>query len=211
MNPIGAGIVDTSDNFLTNRIHSYINRFHHGPLLEKDSLAEHCFYVSRVGYMVGWLLQDYNLQYYSDHKLNPQLIATMGLFHDDPEIIIGDIPGPVKDMFSNSRKVISGWEKESIEHLFKNVPLPLAIHLKSLVNHTLSSHDSDDINLQIMKYSDEVSALSVLHGQVKIGNDHVQPLISRLETNLHNRLLQWGWLKDLHTLYPEFDIGVNHG
>ncbi len=118
-----------------------------------ESDGEHHAATSRIAYSIAWLLRHHGIR----KRIDPDAISTAAGLHDEPELITGDLPSPMKRLFKNARRTVGRWERRALPHLFQGAPEPLAAHLRELV---LEANDYGTLTGQITRYADDLQALS---------------------------------------------------
>lgn len=80
-----------------------IERFKLHPMIHQTTLYTHVHRVHRLSGLVK-----HNLDWAPDVKADPLRIENLALYHDDPEVLTGDIPSPVK-------RAMTPQEKETLD------------------------------------------------------------------------------------------------
>ena len=187
---------------LLDRRGAYVLRWHHRPTVWKESLAEHHSFVARTAYILAWLVIRHKIWGSNvatmKHIGTPSEIAVKALFHDEQETLTGDVPGSAKVMFAGAREAIDSWEAQAIPMLFPDAPQELRTILQ---NRVLVANDHHDVDGQIIKYADDLSALAYLEDQVHMGNRAVEDVRDSVLGVIARR--DWYWLQELRKLYPD--------
>lgn len=176
---------------------SHLNRFGAEVTLKPENLAEHSYWVSVYSLAIA---HDYVLKYNPDQIIDQSKLLLTSLFHDFPEIMVGDVPTPIK---RRTKKIEAAYEKEesaAIDWLERNFELPF---LKTLVNEF---EHGDDIEYQISRAADKVSAIIYCVEEVSSGNRNLYIALRRFYDSLCKQIDtghtdQWylELLKDLKT------------
>lgn len=88
-------------------------------------------------------------------KLNADRAAVLGLYHDMPEILTGDMPTPVKYHSEEIRREFAAVENEACDTLLSMLPGDIAAEYRGFF-----FENSDDAPLhKILKAADKISAL----------------------------------------------------
>lgn len=188
---------------LLDRRGAYVLRWHHRPTVWKESLAEHHNFVARTAYIVASLVVRHKVlgpDVATVKRMGtPATIAIKALFHDEQETLTGDVPGSAKAMFYGAREAIADWEAQAIPMLF---PDAAPAELQQLLQrHVREANDHDGVDGQIIKYADDLSALSYLEDQVHMGNRSVEDVRDSVLGVIARR--DWPWLQRLREVYPD--------
>ncbi len=139
----------------------YINRWALMRNTSEENLSEHSHEVSAVSYalcVIG------NRRYGKSY--NAERAALLGLFHDMPEIITGDLPTPVKYFNPEIKNAYKQVEKTASEKLLATLPEDLMNDFEFFFN----KKDDDKDLWQIVKAADKISALIKCTEERKAGN-----------------------------------------
>lgn len=179
--------------FLLDRGPALVRRWQFPPQkIGQESDAEHHSATSRIAYSLAWLLRFHGIR----KRIDPDAIATAAGLHDEPELITGDLPSPLKALFKDARRTVARWERRSLPMLFKGAPAPLAEHLRELV---IEANDYGSLCGQITRYSDDLSALSFAEAEVQLGNTLMIPTRDNIIKTCAGR--SWTWLKKLRKIH----------
>lgn len=99
-------------------------------------------------------------------SLNAERAAFLGLYHDMPEIITGDMPTPVKYYNETMRNQFAVIEKNASLHLLDMLPEDLRPYYEG----ALLQKEEDDYLWKVVKAADKISALIKCIEEEKAGN-----------------------------------------
>lgn len=127
----------------------------------RENLTEHSFEVAVIAHALAQI----GIQRFGK-ELKSERAALLGLFHDAPETLTGDMPTPVKYYNDEVRSAYKTVEAEAAESLvnmlpedFKNVYAPLLI-----------PNEEDKELHRLVKAADKISALIKCLEEKKAGN-----------------------------------------
>ena len=147
--------------------------------------------ISRMKYIVRWaLMRSARPENISEHsgevaviahalavigstrygrKISPERAAIIGLYHDAPEIITGDMPTPVKYGSEEIREAYHTVEEKAARRLLSGLPEDLRPAYESILLEQPES-DEDRYLLRLVKAADKMSALIKCIEEEKAGN-----------------------------------------
>lgn len=157
--------------------------------------AEHHSQTSRIAYALAWLVRYHGIRHRGVH---PEEIAVAAGIHDEPEVMTGDLPATLKNLFADVRRTTTRWERRALPHLFEGAPAALAEHLRGLVIH---ANDYSKFTGQVVRYADDLSALAFAEVEVKMGNGAMIPTRDNILSVAASR--EWTWLHKLRRIYRE--------
>lgn len=129
-----------------------------------DDLAEHSLEVAMVAHalcVIG------NVRH--GRHLDADRAAVLGLYHDAPEIITGDLPTPVKYHDEGITAAYKAVEASAAESLLATLPEDLRPTYEALMLPT-ASDDEDAYLLRLVKAADKISALAKCVVEAASGN-----------------------------------------
>lgn len=106
--------------------------------------------------------------------------ALLGLYHDTPEIITGDMPTPVKYYSDDMREAFATVERHAGERLLSMLPADLQPDYKSL----LSEEGEEELH-KLVKAADKLSAYIKCIEERKAGNTEFSAAEKSTEKALH--------------------------
>ena len=152
----------------------YINRWALMRNTNEETLSQHSHEVAAVAYalcVIG------NKRYGKNY--NCERASLLGLYHDMPEILTGDMPTPVKYFNPEIKEAYKKVEKVAAEKLLDTLPEDLREDFDFLFN----KKDEDRELWRIIKAADKISALIKCIEERKAGNmEFVKAEASTLES-----------------------------
>lgn len=139
----------------------YINRWALMRKTSEENLSEHSGDVAAIAHAIALLK---NLRF--GGNLNAERAAFLGLYHDMPEIITGDMPTPVKYHSSDLRDAFQRVEDMASEKLISMLPEDMREYYESAFFKT----EEDEYLWKIVKAADKISALIKCTEEEKAGN-----------------------------------------
>ena len=139
----------------------YINRWALMRNTNEENLSQHSHEVAAVAYalcVIG------NKRY--GRNYNGERAALLGLYHDMPEIITGDLPTPVKYFNPEIKEAYKKVEAVASEKLLATLPDDLREDFDFLFNEK----EDDKALWKIVKAADKISALIKCTEERKAGN-----------------------------------------
>lgn len=166
----------------------YINRWSLMRNTLSENLEEHSFQVAVISHALAVIRQNF---FAADNNGNsrvavdPHKAAVYAIYHDMDEILVGDMPTPVKYFNKDIEKVFKGIEKDAAEKLVGTLPA----ELKGEYTDLLSPDISDPIvaeTMKIVKAADKISALVKCIEEGKAGNSEFIPAYRKLKSMIDN-------------------------
>lgn len=139
----------------------YINRWALMKNTREENLSEHSSDVAAIAHAIAVLK---NLRF--GGNVNADRAAVLGLYHDMPEIITGDMPTPVKYHSQNLRSAFLEVENEACERLLSMLP----DDMKQSFCPFFFKEEGDEYLWKIVKAADKISALIKCIEEEKSGN-----------------------------------------
>ncbi len=161
----------------------YINRWSLMRNTLSENLEEHSFQVAVISHALAVIRQ--NL-FARDDKGNiritvdPYKAAVYAIYHDLDEILVGDMPTPVKYFNKDIEKVFKSIEKDAAEKLVGTLPSELKSEYAGLLSPDMSDSASAEI-MKIVKAADKISALVKCIEEGKAGNTEFIPAYRKLK------------------------------
>lgn len=177
-----------------SRATSHVMRWHHRHAAWKESLSEHHALTARMSYELGWLVQDLGIC--DLDTVRPEAIMRAALYHDEPEIVTGDIPASAKALIPGVREAVQRWEETAMSLLWEHYPERLQARLRSVVRR----EDLSEIERQILHYADGMSAYAYARDQVIMGNQYFEDIVAYTEGPDYLGKLRYPWLLKLRSL-----------
>ncbi|MBQ6863953.1 MAG: 5'-deoxynucleotidase [Clostridia bacterium] len=138
----------------------YINRWALMRNTAPESLSQHSLEVAAFAHALA-IIGNRRL----GKNYNAERAALLGIYHDMPEIITGDMPTPVKYFSKEIRSAFGAVEKVSQERLLSALPEDLRNDF-----YPLLTEDDDRDLLKLVKAADKLSALVKCIEERKAGN-----------------------------------------
>lgn len=139
----------------------YINRWALMRNTNEENLSQHSHEVAAVAYalcVIG------NRRYGKNY--NCERASLLGLYHDMPEILTGDLPTPVKYFNPEIKEAYKKVEEVAAEKLLDTLPEDLRADFEFLFN----KKEEDKELWEIIKAADKISALIKCIEERKAGN-----------------------------------------
>lgn len=138
----------------------YINRWALMKNTEEEPLSQHCFEVAAFAHALA-IIGNKRL----GKNYNAEKIAIMGMYHDMPEILTGDMPTPVKYYNSEIREAFGKIEKTAQNSLLGTLPEDMREEYRQYL-----CPDEKSPEYRIVKAADKLSALIKCIEETKSGN-----------------------------------------
>ncbi len=139
----------------------YINRWALMRNAHNENLCEHSFEVSVIAHALVTL---HNTKF--GGSLDPERAAVLGLFHDAPESLTGDLPTPVKYDNEELRRAYKAVEENACSALLSMLPRELRGSYEPLF---IPAEDDRPL-WRFVKAADKISALIKCIDEGKSGN-----------------------------------------
>ena len=139
----------------------YINRWALMRNTTSENISEHSNDVAAIAHALAIIG---NVR--CGKQLNAERAAFLGLYHDMPEIITGDMPTPIKYHSEKMRSEFDAIEKEACETLLGMLPDDLRAEYES----AFFKQADDEYLWKLVKAADKLSALIKCIEEQKAGN-----------------------------------------
>lgn len=139
----------------------YINRWSLMRNAHPENLSEHAMEVSMVAHALAVL---HNRRF--GGSVNPERAALLGLYHDAPECLTGDLPTPVKYYSDTVRAAYQTVETHAAEQLLAMLPEDLRADFLPL----LAPQAAEEHLWRFVKAADKISALIKCVKEAHAGN-----------------------------------------
>lgn len=139
----------------------YINRWALMRNEHSENLSEHSFEVAVIAHALAVIK---NKRF--GGNINGERAALMGLFHDAPETLTGDMPTPVKYYSEEVRNAYKTVEENACKSLIEMLPEDFRDEFSPL----LISREEDAELWKLVKAADKISALIKCLEEKKAGN-----------------------------------------
>ena len=139
----------------------YINRWALMKNTRSENLSEHSADVAAIAHAIAVLK---NLRF--GGSVNAERAAVLGLYHDMPEIITGDMPTPVKYHSKTLHNAFLEVESQACSRLLSMLPEDM----KESYSPFFFKAEEDEYLWKIVKAADKISALIKCIEEEKAGN-----------------------------------------
>jgi len=126
-----------------------------------ENLQEHSLQVATIAHALAVIR---NRLY--DGQLNPERIALLALYHDAGEVIVGDLPTPIKYFNPTIRQAYGELEKDARQRLLDMLPKELKPDFESLFMPT----EEDRQHGEIVSAADKICAYIKCLEERRAGN-----------------------------------------
>jgi len=140
----------------------YINRWGLMRNTRNENICEHSLDVAVISHALALIG---NKRY--DKNYNTERAAMLGIMHDAPEIITGDMPTPVKYHSKEISKAYKEVESIAVDRLTSMLPEDFRQDYEDLFNF---SGDGDEELKKLVKAADKISAIIKCIEEKKSGN-----------------------------------------
>lgn len=150
----------------------YINRWALMRNTRTENIEEHSLQVAVIAHAIAVIrarLYPNDRQGNPRIQVDPNLVATLAIYHDTDEILTGDMPTPVKYFNPAIQQAFKDVEKEAVKKLLRMLPDELAPSYQDI----LSPDKSDPMigqAMKIVKSADRISAYIKCIEEEKAGN-----------------------------------------
>ncbi|MCR5150646.1 MAG: 5'-deoxynucleotidase [Clostridiales bacterium] len=155
----------------------YINRWALMRNVHAENLAEHSFDVAVISHALVTIA---NVRF--KKNLNSEKAALLGLFHDMPETLTGDLPTPVKYYSPDVRSAYQTVEENACKKIISMLP-------EDLRKEYEFAFEINEENAEIKKYvkaADKISALIKCFEEQKAGNSEFNFAATETEKTIRN-------------------------
>ena len=158
-------------NAFLDRRASQVTRWHHRPVRQEETVADHQLATAHIAHTALLLLEGagYNISPMRWESLKYDVLMRT-LYHDMPEILLGDIPHYSKT--GALKAALDAAEREALPDLFTDIGGPAA---ETLREHTLPTIPGTMVE-EVLEWADKMSALSFAHQEVLQGNTLFIPI-----------------------------------
>lgn len=142
----------------------YINRWGLMRNTESENIQEHSFEVAVIAHALAVIK---NTLYQG--SVNPERVAVLALYHEIGEVIVGDLPAPIKYFNDAIHRSFSDIENIAREKLFGMLPEELQPTYRPLL-----FPDQNHEEMGLLKAADKISAYLKCLQELKHGNKDFQ-------------------------------------
>ena len=154
----------------------YIDRWSLMRNTDSESLSQHSLDVASIGHALSVIGNRRLGKNYDTGK-----IALIGMYHDMPEIITGDMPTPVKYHNKEIRDAFGRIEKAAQRSLLNSLPEDLREDYEALI-----VPDEKSEEYRLVKAADKISALLKCMLEERNGNTEFEKARLATEKSLHD-------------------------
>lgn len=140
----------------------YINRWALMRNTRNENLSEHSLEVSMIAHALAVI---HNRRF--GGNINADRAALLGLYHDVPEILTGDMPTPVKYYDEDLKSAYDKVENTACNRLLELLPEDI----KEEYSPLLFKKEEDEYLWKLVKAADKISALIKCIEEQKAGNN----------------------------------------
>ncbi len=155
----------------------FINRWALMRKTSEENLSEHSGDVAVIAHALALIK---NLRF--GGNLNADRAAFLGLYHDMPEIITGDMPTPVKYHSSELRDAFQQVENLASEKLLSMLP----DDMREYYEGAFFKKEEDEYLWKIVKAADKISALIKCTEEEKAGNKEFAQAYESTKKSIEN-------------------------
>ena len=139
----------------------FINRWALMRNTRYETLSEHSYDVAQIAHALAVIGNEKLSKSY-----NTERAALIGLYHDLPEIITGDLPTPVKYYNEETKTAYKAVEKSAAKQLLSMLP----DYMQKSYSPLLKKKPEDKELWKLVKAADKISAYIKCVGERKAGN-----------------------------------------
>ena len=167
---------------LMSRSTAYLMRWHHRAVTWRESVAEHHALTARMAYEISTMLE------WNGFGVRPGRVAMAALYHDEEELIVGDMPSPAKKLLPAG--VLEKVAEAAIDRLWPDYPDDLAGHLRELAHQT----ELNEMEREVIEYADKLAAFSYVLDTVELGNQKMIDILDHISGDEYLKSMNWEWL-----------------
>ena len=154
----------------------YINRWALMRNTRPENLSEHSLEVAAIAHALAVLSNER-----FGTRLNAERAALIGLYHDMPEIITGDMPTPIKYGHEELRAAYKAVERRAAERMLSLLPADL----QGAYSRYFVKQAEDQEEWRLVRAADKISALIKCIEEEKAGNTEFAAAKKSLEELIH--------------------------
>jgi len=139
----------------------YIRRWGLMRNTEPENLHEHSWQVAIVAHLLSTIHNDC-----SPERVDPERIATLALFHELSEAIVGDVPTPIKYFNPQTAQAIHALEADARSRLLRSLPAGYQSAYRDLIEQT----NAGLLETTLVKAADRICAYIKCRQELKFGN-----------------------------------------
>lgn len=153
----------------------YINRWALMRNSFPENISEHSLEVAMIAHALATIG---NVRL--GKNLDADRAAVIGIFHDTPEIITGDMPTPIKYYNTDTREAFKKVEDEAVDKLLELLPEDL----RAVYEPLFIKREEDEYLWKLVKGADRLSALIKCVEEAKVGNKEFESAVEGITARL---------------------------
>lgn len=164
----------------------YINRWSLMRNTRNENIEEHSLQVAIIAHAIALIrIKFFNFDENGNSKIkvDPQRVAVLAIYHDTDEILVGDMPTPVKYFNKDIEKVFKSIEKEATNKLLNMLPDELKEDYLPLLSPDTTDPETLEA-MKIVKAADKISALIKCIEEDKAGNNEFIPASRKIRETI---------------------------
>lgn len=154
----------------------YINRWALMRNTRQENLSEHSLEVAAIAHALAVLSNER-----FGKSINAERTALIGLYHDMPEIITGDMPTPIKYGSEELRAAYKAVERQAAERMVSLLPADM----QGTYQRYFVRQPEDGEEWRLVKVADKISALIKCIEEEKAGNTEFTAAKASIEKLIH--------------------------
>lgn len=164
----------------------YINRWALMRNTRTENIEEHSLQVAVLAHAIAMIRNRYFSCDNSGNPriaINPDRIAVLAIYHDTDEILVGDMPTPVKYFNPEIERIFKSIERDAVDKLTGMLPDELRPDYSALLAPDRSDPGIAE-SMKIVKAADKISALIKCIEEEKAGNSEFIPASKKLKKTI---------------------------
>ena len=164
----------------------YINRWSLMRNTRNENIEEHSLQVAIIAHAIALIrIKFFNFDENGNSKIkvDPQRVAVLAIYHDTDEILVGDMPTPVKYFNKDIEKVFKSIEKEATNKLLNMLPDELKEDYLPLLSPDTTDPETLEA-MKIVKAAEKISALIKCIEEDKAGNNEFIPASRKIRETI---------------------------
>jgi len=141
----------------------------------EENVMEHSWEVATIAHALALIK---NRKF--NGSVDANAITVAALYHDVTEVITGDLPTPIKYHSSAIQTAYKKIEQQTRDELLSILPVELQQDYRPLIDESQQS----EINQQIIKAADRISAYLKCQAELKAGNQEFETAAKRISADL---------------------------
>jgi 5'-deoxynucleotidase len=141
-----------------------------------ENVQEHSLRVAQIAHALALIKN----RFYGG-SVDPDRVAVLGLYHDAGEVLIGDLPSPIKYFNPEIRKAYKDIESSAVDKLVSMMPNELADDYRDILN----GKSSEPAHLELVKAADKICAYIKCLEEAVSGNREFSKAEESLRAAVH--------------------------